>query len=346
MNKIELCIGSRVRLTRNHCTQLGIFQGSMGTVIRIGFPPSHKKDIFSCMDLKTAALHNIHPPLIYVLLDSAVDAAEKELKLAEKNQRPPVYAFPSAHESLEGVICVAPEVQERKIDGKVERWMHPLLVAHCTTFHKSQGVTAFKGVIVKPPKITNSARCKPLPNAGPPMGLCYVGISRAKRLVGPTGVFLLGPVEQLHFSSGAADRQKVHNEYSRLRALPGSILSLSTAATMTASLSSSSPLSSSRNAFLATTGSHLTTTSPSLTGKAAESESTTTAALTEPISKKKKLRFFMASLILETLALRTQPCKHSVHPSCFSHIFHLSKLSNSQFIPIKLVFKLHKKWHC
>ena len=153
----------------------------------------------------------MEPPLIYVLLDSAADAAEKEKKLAETNRRAPAFAFPTAHESIQGVICVAPEVQEYKLDGNVERWIHPLLLAHATTFHKSQGVTAFNGIVVKPPKITSTARQQPLPNAGPPMGLCYVGLSRAKRLNGDRGIFLLSAVEQLHFSSAAADRQKVHD---------------------------------------------------------------------------------------------------------------------------------------
>ena len=222
--KLNICIGSRVRFTRNHCTQLGIFQGSIGTVVRIGYAPKWSKDEYGSMSVSQAAKHNIDPPLIYVQLDSALDVIKKEQDLAKKEQREPdpsKYPFPSAHESLQGVICVAPEVQYDKIEGVYERWMPSLLLAHSTTFHKSQGTTAFNGVVVKPPRIAASAKRNPLGNTGPPMGLCYVGISRATKF---DNIVLLDTVSEQHFTSRPFERQEVHDEYKRLRRLPGSIL--------------------------------------------------------------------------------------------------------------------------
>jgi len=176
------------------------------------------------MSVSQAAKHNIDPPLIYVQLDSALDVIKKEQDLAKKEQREPdpsKYPFPSAHESLQGVICVAPEVQYDKIEGVYERWMPSLLLAHSTTFHKSQGATAFNGVVVKPPRIAASAKRNPLGNTGPPMGLCYVGISRATKF---DNIVLLDTVSEQHFTSRPFERQEVHDEYKRLRRLPGSIL--------------------------------------------------------------------------------------------------------------------------
>jgi len=39
------------------------------------------------MNLKDAAIRNRDPPLVYVQLDSALEAAEKELERAEKEKR-------------------------------------------------------------------------------------------------------------------------------------------------------------------------------------------------------------------------------------------------------------------
>jgi hypothetical protein len=73
--------------------------------------------------------------------------------------------------------------------------------------------------LMLPPKISKRARTKHGGNSSPPLGLAYVGISRASQKNGPEGLFLLAPLHQLHFSSRPLERALIDIECNRLRQL-------------------------------------------------------------------------------------------------------------------------------
>jgi hypothetical protein len=110
--------------------------------------------------------------------------------------------FESCFADTPGVVCFSGIPQERNIDGKYTRWIHPLLLAHASTYHKAQGLTLRNGVVMKPPE----------PNAE--LGLAYVGISRVTELEGLT---LLGPISAQNFMTRPLQRAKIQQEYARLR---------------------------------------------------------------------------------------------------------------------------------
>ena len=61
----------------------------MGTVVAFGFRAGINPTDLTHINLKDAAIRNRDPPLVYVQLDSALEAAEKELERAEKEKRKP-----------------------------------------------------------------------------------------------------------------------------------------------------------------------------------------------------------------------------------------------------------------
>ena len=97
--------------------------------------------------------------------------------------------------------------QETKLDGTITRWIHPLLLAHASTYHKAQGLTLRNGVVMMPPSLRSN----------PQLGLAYVGISRVTRLDGPRGLTLLRPLHTDHFSGRTNKRDLIVEEYVRLR---------------------------------------------------------------------------------------------------------------------------------
>ena len=81
----------------------------MGTVVAFGFRAGINPTDLTHINLKDAAIRNRDPPLVYVQLDSALEAAEKELERAEKEKRKPNsdnFSFTSALSDLHGgVLC-------------------------------------------------------------------------------------------------------------------------------------------------------------------------------------------------------------------------------------------------
>ncbi|KAJ1449378.1 hypothetical protein M885DRAFT_98727 [Pelagophyceae sp. CCMP2097] len=89
-----------------------------------------------------------------------------------------------------------------KLKHRFFRYQLPLVVAHCRTVHKAQGLTAKNGIVVQPsPK-------KPFT-----MGLEYVAISRGCKL---GDVILLNPLRPNHISWHGENRRCVAREYRRL----------------------------------------------------------------------------------------------------------------------------------
>ena len=211
INRLDLCVGSRVRITRNLCTMLGLYQGALGTVVGFGYQsgvtPSAEASEIGKRNMETAASENLEPPLVFVKLDSPGDF--KSTWESEVNDEGTVT------KDNRGVVCISAIEQEAKISGTYTRWMHPLLLEHASTYHKAQGLTLRRGVVMKPPKISKSRDWNL--NSGPELGLAYVGISRVTKTDGPTGLTLLGPLMKEHFTSRQHKRALIKREYQRLR---------------------------------------------------------------------------------------------------------------------------------
>jgi hypothetical protein len=206
-NSMVLCIGSRVRCTRNTCTGAGIYQGAPGTVVGFGFPPGTSQrqiDLYmTCKTLNEGADLNIMPPVVFVQMDHAANPAPGAV--------PP---FKSCFDHMPGVFCFAPQQQESNVEG-YSRFMPFLVPAHASTYHKChkcQGLTCRHGVVLSPPKEFNSD-----------LGLTYVGLSRLTKFDGSSGLILLSPLFESHFTSKPEQRREVAIEYQRLRALPGNL---------------------------------------------------------------------------------------------------------------------------
>ena len=110
--------------------------------------------------------------------------------------------FKSCFADKPNVVCFSAMPQERKIDGKFTRWIHPLVLAHASTYHKAQGLTLHDGVVMKPPR--HNAE----------LGLAYVGISRVTDIEDLT---LLSAVNAEHFTTRPHKRALIEAEYERLR---------------------------------------------------------------------------------------------------------------------------------
>ena len=202
-SRLVLCVGSRVRLTRNICTLAGLYQGAIGTVVAFGFPPGVNPSTFSNMTIDQAAAANYSPFLVYVQLDNAIDG---------KN-------FKTCVEGLPGVVCISAIEMDTKLDGgSATRWMLPLLLAHASTLHKAQGLTCTNGVVLKPPRIAKKTASHDA--EGAELGLAYVGFSRVTKLDGAQGLILLDVLRPEHFMTRPVTRRAIRREYERLRSLP------------------------------------------------------------------------------------------------------------------------------
>ena len=139
-----------------------------------------------------------------------------EQDAAAADREPPVvlvqlddYKGTSVVPSVPNVVPVTAKAGRARIQNKYHRFQLPLRVAHCSTFHKAQGLTCRDGVVIRPSQ-------KP-PFA---MGLEYVGISRATSM---EKVILLSPFQHdKHFNNFPDLCAKVASEYERLRRELGS----------------------------------------------------------------------------------------------------------------------------
>ena len=193
---IDMAIGSRVRCTRNLATQIGIFNGALGTIVGFGFksngpeiamPPSSRLQDF--MDS-----HNGYEiPVVFVKMDR-VDAT------IDNN--------PEEGKRKKGIIPFVAEStkdQTVKANGRsFHRIQLPLLLAHASTVHKFQGLTAISDIVMEPAERVFA------------MGGDYVALSRATDI---ERIYLSKQVRAKHFTSHSDKRQMVASEYRRLRSL-------------------------------------------------------------------------------------------------------------------------------
>ena len=79
-------------------------------------------------------------------------------------------------------------------------------MAHCSTTHKRQGVTAKYGAVIKPTAYNKTPFSR---------GLEYVQLSRSQKL---EQIVLIGnKFNKMHFQSHEKERNKIEREYSRLK---------------------------------------------------------------------------------------------------------------------------------
>jgi len=181
---LDLAIGSRVRCLKNKGTQIGVFNGAIGTVVGFCF-----EGLISSVPVPLIKDFQIHGsreiPIVLVQMD--------QLSYCATN-----------------ILPFAAEIDEDhplKTNGKVfYRKQLPLELAYASTVHKYQGLTAQFDVIVDPARNPFA------------MGLEYVAISRTKSL---KHLHFIRPLEAHHFESNRfkKDLELVHKEYSRLEML-------------------------------------------------------------------------------------------------------------------------------
>ena len=167
---IEYVVGGRVRVPDNDGTQLGIYNGAMGTI--------HS---FGCKD-PTMTYHSLNPTddsivdlsifqrngvIIFVQMDKM--ALTNKL-VNQHGERIPY----SCSDTVERLVPFAMKASNVVINlpaiGKYRQFQYPLLPAQACTIHKSQGMTAHKGLVLHMKDIKFE------------MGLAYVGLSRATNL--------------------------------------------------------------------------------------------------------------------------------------------------------------------
>jgi hypothetical protein len=183
---IDIGIGCRVRCVRNKGTQIGIFNGAMGTVV--GFCFEKKVPDIHMPLLKDFAEHvDREIPIVLVQMDSLKGLVTKD-----------------------NIIPFAAGIDESyplKTNGKVfYRRQLPLEISFASTIHKYQGLTAQHDVIIEP---TSN------PFA---FGLEYVAISRTTSL---DKLHLLNPLLPKHFANKRflSTLNLIHEEYDRFRSI-------------------------------------------------------------------------------------------------------------------------------
>ena len=89
------------------------------------------------MDKAATTLHKEYrPPLVYVQLDSAAKTGgdfEGIKGFRDETQKD------ERDRDLKGVVCFSAIPQDSKLDSKWVRWIHPLVLAHASTYHEAQG---------------------------------------------------------------------------------------------------------------------------------------------------------------------------------------------------------------
>lgn len=199
MNYLDLAIGSRLSLTYNASVELGLFNGSMGTVASIGFL-ERDVPILRFPSSSQAATEDAYLPIIWVCFDDYVGPPFLKPKDGE------VW---SPDDERWRVVPITSIVARSPIKprGKYYRQYLPLIPAMASTMHRAQSQTK-PAVILPTPKGKGKNFV---------MGLMYIGISRPeylKHLFAVDGVF-----RSDHFTSHESVRVYIRKEYERLASL-------------------------------------------------------------------------------------------------------------------------------
>ena len=158
---IDLCIGSRVMLTSNVGTEIGLTNGTVGKVVAFGIDNAGTISEF----IQPKNFYNTKVPSAVVFVEfPSLPITVKDTII---NGKPYSNVIP--------VSYVGNMKQPIKVnDQKYYRWQLPLIPAAALNTHKVQGITAKNGIVFKPtaPDKFPFAR-----------GLEYVALSRCKQYV-------------------------------------------------------------------------------------------------------------------------------------------------------------------
>jgi hypothetical protein len=179
---IQVCVGSRVRLTANLLPSIGLFNGAMGTVMGL---------VYKGAGQNSSLLHSCHSdeeqelPIVLVRIDGNDDS------------------FPcSCIRAVSRVVPIVPIASPQRIvvDGRrFIRYQVPIALAHARTAHALSGYTANHGIVGDV--------------GGTFFAGQYVALSRTTSV---EQLQLLAPLKQAHFTGHPDFRHSVNAEYSRL----------------------------------------------------------------------------------------------------------------------------------
>jgi hypothetical protein len=200
---IEYAIGQRVRVTTNSATQIGIYNGALGTVHSFGFIKTTNltNELLNPTDAayKLSINRKLEQPIIYVQMDKLEVDSKKANALALHTQY-------SCDDEIPCLMPFSPIMSDMniKFEGKkYYRHQYPLLKANAATAHKSQGITAFKGTVLD--LAWNDFKAH---------GMAYVALSRNKVI---EGMITLHNLLATQFEIAANYKTAILNEYNRLR---------------------------------------------------------------------------------------------------------------------------------
>ena len=183
---LNLAIGTRVKLTENLATEIGLYNGALGTVV--GFCFENKlPNVKIVKNILSPENNGREMPIVLVQFDVPTGFSVSSLK----SNVIPISAIP------------------KMIAEGYNRFQLPLVVAHALTIHSQQGQTAIDDVVLYP---TKQGR-RPFTD-----GLEYVGISRVRSL---EKLKLASILELNHFNhkSYKTHKKNIENEYIRLNNL-------------------------------------------------------------------------------------------------------------------------------
>ena len=193
---MDLCIGSKVMLTRNLGTEINLVNGSIGIVKGFGFAKDDST-IELCKNGRlpsSSNFHQIRPP-------TSSPVVFVEFPLMKVKGR----AF-NKSDILKKTVPITMEASREtfRVDNiNYYRWQFPLTPAAAITTHKSQGITAKDGVVFQPSEGTPHTR-----------GLEYVAISRCPDI---SKLILLNGLRNKHFENN--EIRLINDCYTKLRTI-------------------------------------------------------------------------------------------------------------------------------
>ena len=198
---LDLCIGSKVMLTRNLGTDINLVNGSIGIVKGFGFAKGQTQPMNNDLPdhstfYKIAYTSTKSHPIVFVEFPTMkVNGITFDENDIIKKTVP---------------ICfVETQNETYKVNNiSYKRWQLPLTPASAITAHKSQGVTAKGGVIYKPTEF-GSDSSRPFTR-----GLEYVAISRCPAY---DKLYLLKPLQPKHFNSFQTQMDDIKACYDNFR---------------------------------------------------------------------------------------------------------------------------------
>jgi hypothetical protein len=178
---IDICIGSRIRLTANIMPRAGLFHGAMGTVVGVVYRgDGQKTSLLSCL---TNGEHEL--PIVLVRMDGYDDRYH-----------------PSCSHTLSRVVPIVPIASPQRIalDGRrFTRYQVPIALAHARTAFALCGYSPPHGIVSDV--------------SGAFFGSQYVALSC---IASDRELKLLAPLKMSYFDGHLDYRQFVNAEYNRL----------------------------------------------------------------------------------------------------------------------------------